>query len=120
MSQEDIKKYFEYVASHTDSLKSLASAKSADEVFKNAVRDGAALGFRFTEAQVSEWMRTNLRPVPSNGELHDEQLEAIAGGDDFSRWLPQGPWYENMGGGSPEFQALLDDCLRRAQERGLW
>jgi predicted ribosomally synthesized peptide with nif11-like leader len=81
MSDEHVKRFLEELARDAGMQGALTAARSQDELIANAVRLAAERGLQFSPAEFEAYLR---RAAPASGELSEEHLDAIAGGESVS------------------------------------
>jgi hypothetical protein len=80
MSQAHIEQFYG-IASKDGALfnKMMAGAGDPDAFLDNAVKEAGARGFTFTKEEATAWIERQ-KQINADGELSDQQLEAVAGG----------------------------------------
>ena len=66
--------------------KLVESAKAPEQFLANAIEAASKQGLQFTAAEAEACLKSNMKPA-SEGELSDQQLEAVAGGK--TDWFSQ-------------------------------
>jgi predicted ribosomally synthesized peptide with nif11-like leader len=121
MSQEQLKGFLEAVqadVSLQEKLQAISSANDEDQLTVDAAIIGVAkeVGFHINIEDLDS-LRTELERLESNdGELTEEQLEAVAGGAAFKGVTAAAimfAWADGMTGGDGSIMARFWGLLRR-------
>lgn len=79
MSMENIQQFYAKAFKNPHLVDGLKKLSDPDAYAKKAVELGAANGCTFTPQEVGEWIKAKGAAM-TNGELDDQELEAVAGG----------------------------------------
>jgi predicted ribosomally synthesized peptide with nif11-like leader len=121
MSQEQLKGFLEAVQADVclqEKLQAISSANDEDQLTVDAAIIGVAkeVGFHINIEDLDS-LRTELERLESNdGELTEEQLEAVAGGAAFKGVTAAAimfAWADGMSGGDSSLMARFWGLLRR-------
>ncbi|GAB3450992.1 Nif11-like leader peptide family RiPP precursor [Massilia solisilvae] len=92
MSIQNIEAFYKHALRNPALVNSLMGARDMPTFQRNVVELGRNAGFEFDEDEAHEWIQQKLA-TQATGELTDDELETVSGGNDeqahhrFLTWL---------------------------------
>ncbi len=89
MSNATLARFYQEIVSDPALQQRFQSVNDRETIVNTAVQLCQEKGYNFTSEEVQEWLNARSTDV-GNGELKDEELEAVAGGSDKESALQEG------------------------------